>query len=70
MYIFIFSTRQSETFYILRRIQPDIITNLKKLEFFKKTQILNFMKIRPVGDELLYADGQTARNDETNSRFS
>jgi len=27
---------KTETFYILRRIQPDIITNLKKLEFFQK----------------------------------
>jgi hypothetical protein len=28
------------------------------------------MKIRPVGAELLYADGQTDRHDEANSRFS
>jgi hypothetical protein len=34
-----------------------------KLEFsrqsFEKTQISNFMKIRPVGAELFHADGQT-----------
>jgi len=33
MCVFIFSTKLSETFYILRIIQPDIITNLNKLEF-------------------------------------
>ena len=27
--------------------------------FLKNTQVLNFMKIRPVGAELLCADGQT-----------
>jgi hypothetical protein len=34
----------------------------------------NFMKIRSLGDELVHAggrmDGQTDRNDETNSPFS
>jgi len=29
----------------------------------------NIMKIRPVGAELLHADGQTDRHDETNNRF-
>jgi hypothetical protein len=28
------------------------------------------MKIRPVGDELFNAEGQTDRHDEANSRFS
>jgi hypothetical protein len=28
------------------------------------------MKIRPVGDELFYADGQADRHDEANSHFS
>jgi len=28
------------------------------------------MKIRPVRAELFHADGQTARHDEANSRFS
>jgi hypothetical protein len=28
------------------------------------------MKIRPVGAKLLHADGQTARHDEADSRFS
>ena len=38
------------------------------------TQISNFFKFRPVGDELQYADGQTDRHtdrhDEPNSHFS
>jgi len=50
-----------------------------KLEFspqiFKKnTQVSNFMKIRPVGVELLNGnwrtDGRTDRHDKANSRFS
>jgi len=59
-----------------------------KLEFSQKfsndIQILNFMKIRPVGIELFHAEGrldertdgrtdghtQTDRHDEANSRFS
>jgi hypothetical protein len=28
------------------------------------------MKIRPVGDELFHADGQTERYEEANSQFS
>jgi hypothetical protein len=42
--------------------------------FLKKPQVLYFMKIRPVGAELLREDGetggQTERHDEANSRFS
>jgi len=38
--------------------------------FSKNPQISNLMKIRPVGTELLHADGQTVRHDEANSRFS
>ena len=54
-----------------------------KLEFFldrfsKKTQIWSFIKIRPLGAELFYADGRTdgrtdremVGHDEANSRFS
>jgi hypothetical protein len=49
-----------------------------KIYFYQKfsndTQILNFMKIRPVGTELFYAEGrtdrQTDRHEEANSRFS
>jgi hypothetical protein len=41
---------------------------------FRKTQMSNFMKIRPVGAELLHADGQIDRRRdrhvEANSRFS
>jgi hypothetical protein len=41
---------------------------------FENPHILNFMKIRPVGAGLFYADGQsdrqTDRYDEANSRFS
>jgi len=36
----------------------------------KFTQISNFVKIRPMGAELFYADGQTDRPDEADSRFS
>jgi len=46
---------------------------LVKLEFsrqiFENPQISNFMKIRQVGVELFYADGQTDRHDKANSRF-
>jgi len=35
----------------------------------KNTQISNFMNIRPVGAELLHADGGTVRHDEANSCF-
>jgi len=37
--------------------------------FSKSTQIPNFMKMRPVGAELLHVDGQTDRHDEAKSRF-
>jgi hypothetical protein len=41
---------------------------------FRKILVTNFMKIRPVGAELFHADRrtnrQTARYEETNSRFS
>ena len=30
----------------------------------------NFMKTRPVGAEVFYADGRTDRHDEVNSRLS
>jgi len=36
----------------------------------KKTQIENFMIIRPLGAELIHVAGQTDRHDETNTRFS
>ena len=43
-------------------------------DFYKITQISNFMKIRPVGTELLHADrqtnGKTERHEEANSCFS
>jgi len=49
-----------------------------KLEFLdkfsKNSQIPNFMKIRPVGAEIFYADwridGKVGRHDEAKSRFS
>jgi hypothetical protein len=38
---------------------------------FRKTQISNFVKIRPVGAELFHGDRRrTKRHDEANSRFS
>ena len=47
---------------------------LVKLEFsrriFENIQISNFMKIRLMGEELLYVVGRTDRHDEANSRFS
>jgi hypothetical protein len=38
-----------------------ILTNLKfsRQIFKKKTETLNFIKIRPVGTDLFHADGQT-----------
>jgi hypothetical protein len=43
-----------------------------KLQFFRqifeKYLIKNFMKIRPVGAELLHMVGRTDRRDEANSR--
>jgi hypothetical protein len=41
---------------------------LKK--FSKKIQILNFMKIGPLGAELFHTDGGTGRLGEPNSQFS
>jgi hypothetical protein len=45
-----------------------------KLEFsrqiFEKPQISNFMDIHPMGAEFFHANGNTDRNDETNSRSS
>jgi len=45
-----------------------------KLEFSRqiveKPQILNFMKISPVGAEMFRVDGQTDRHDEANNCFS
>ena len=38
--------------------------------FLKNTQILNFMKIRPVWGELIHADERTDKNDEADTRFS
>ena len=38
--------------------------------FSKNTRISNFMKIGPLGAELLCGDGQTDRLDEADSRFS
>ena len=38
--------------------------------FSKNNQISIFIKIRPVGAELLHANGQTDRYDKANSRFS
>ena len=37
-------------------------------DFSTRTQISNFMKIRPVGAELFHVDGQTDTHDEANSR--
>jgi len=37
--------------------------------FWNNTQISNFVKIYPVGIELLHADGWTDRHDEANGCF-
>jgi hypothetical protein len=43
-----------------------------KLEFPRQIfeKIVNFHKIRRVGAELFYADGQTDKHDETDGGFS
>jgi hypothetical protein len=38
--------------------------------FFKNTQIINFMKIHPLGAELSHAERRAEEHDEENSRFS
>ena len=38
--------------------------------FSKNSQVSNFMKILPVGDELFHTDRRTNRHDDTNSRLS
>jgi hypothetical protein len=47
---------------------------LVKLQFsgqiFERRSISSFIKIRPVGAELLHADRRTDGYDEVNSRFS
>jgi len=37
---------------------------------FEKFSNINFMKIRPMEAELLHADKETDRHDETKGRFS
>ena len=56
---------------------PFFLSDFNKIvstDFRKNTQISNFMKIRPVGVELLHADGQMdgrmEGHDEANSCFS
>jgi hypothetical protein len=48
----------SETSIILRRIQQDAVINVT---FRKTPQILNFMKIRPVGAKLMHAESHEAK---------
>jgi len=71
--MFSFCTSLSETFLILRIIKRDITINLhanlnllsqilmslKLSRKILKNKIPNFMKIRPVRDEFLRADGHT-----------
>ena len=44
-------------------------TSIFSTDLNKKTQVSNFMKIRPVGAELLHTGGRTDGHDEANSRF-
>ena len=55
-----------------RLFLSDCYCNLNFLDRISKNpQISNLMKIRPVGDDLLFrADGRTDRHDEASSRFS
>jgi len=39
-------------------------------DFFLNSQIPNFTKFLPVGDELTHADGPTERHDSANTHFS
>jgi hypothetical protein len=68
MWVFICVQLLSETFLILTRIQRDITLNVHRssckvrvihVRCSKNTQILNVMKIRPVGAELFHANEQT-----------
>jgi hypothetical protein len=77
---FLFQEELSEIWlkmYIVLRVKYPLLLswNMNSLDrFLKNTQMLNFMKIRPVGSDLLHVDGrtdrQTDRHDEANSRFS
>jgi len=59
MCVFTFSTKLSETFYILRIIQPDVITNLKKLEFVQKNNSNIKFHENPSGGSRLVTHGRT-----------
>jgi hypothetical protein len=48
----------------------DFNETLNLLTFSKNPQMLNSMKIRPVGAELFHIDGQTDRHDKANGRFA
>jgi len=43
-------------------------TLISSTEFSTRTQISNFMKIRPVGADVFHVDGQTDTHDDANSR--
>ena len=44
-------------------------TSIFSTDFSKKSQISNFIKIRPVGAELFHADRRTSGHNEADSRF-
>ena len=48
---------------------PLFLSDFHETSFSKNTQILIFMKFRPVGYEMFHASGRTDRNDEANSHF-
>ena len=47
-------------------IKPEFL----RTDFQRKTQILSFVKIRPVGAELFHADERMDGHDEAHTRFS
>jgi len=49
---------------------PLLLSDFNENLIFENTEISNFMKIRPMGAELFYADGWKDRHDGPNSCFS
>ena len=70
-----FSEVWSKIYICLHVKYPLFLSDFNKTWIFlvtlsKNTQISNFMKIRPVGAELIHADGLADRHEEADSCFS